>query len=363
MKILFDFGISQEDPLSEMLVMDIQANDRILSLASAGEVPLVLMALHNNIFVKAVDISETQVKLCRLKNTTAMHLEFPLNGQFLGYAKLGKKERNEIYQHQIRPELSSEDALFWDLNIRFIEKGIINAGRFEQYIRKMRFVANLIIGRNNLQKLIECKTLDEQIDVFNSRIATRKSLQLLFKIAFHPSVYKKRGLQEQALIHAGKTTGERFYRRFQYFCTSGLASQNYFLQFFLTGSCIKNEAFPEYLQPENKSRLVSNLERFELETISIQDAIREKGVGYYNKFHLSNIGDWLSEQQFIELKDLLKSYCLSDARMCYRFLQKNHFHSIPEDVFKIDHSLSELVMKKDRFPFYTILSITIQNKV
>lgn len=360
MTTLFDFGISQEDPQSELQVLDIHANDRILSLASAGEVPLALMALRDSISVKAVDISESQVKLCRLKIATALHLEFPLNGQFLGYATLHKKKRTEIYQQLIRPKLSSEDALFWDLNIRFIEKGIINAGRFEQYIRKMRFVANLIIGRNNLHKLIECKTLDEQINVFNTNIATRKSLRLLFKIAFHPSVYKKRGLQEQALIHAGKTTGERFYSRFRDFCTSGLASHNYFLQYFLTGSCIKNEAFPEYLQPENKSRLISNLERFELETISIQNAIREKGEGYYNRFHLSNIGDWLSDEQFLELKALLKAKCISDTRICYRFLQKNHFSGLTDDVFKIDQSFSELVMNNDRFPFYTILAISLR---
>jgi len=355
---LFDFGISQEDPQSELKVLDIHANDRILSLASAGEVPLGLMALQDNISVKAVDISEPQVKLCRLKSATAVHLAFPLNGQFLGYAKLDQKKRKAIYQQQIRPKLSYEDTLFWDLNIRFIEKGIINAGRFEQYVRKIRFVARLIIGWNNLSKLIECKTLDEQIHVFNTNIASRKSLRLLFKIAFHPSVYKKRGLQEQALIHAGKTTGERFYNRFQDFCTSGLASHNYFLQYFLTGSCIKEEAFPEYLQPENKSRLISNLSRFELETNSIQNAICEKGVGYFNKFHLSNIGDWLSEEQFFELKGLLDAKCITDTLICYRFLQKNHFYGLTDRVFKIDQSFSELVTKSDRFPFYTILAIS-----
>lgn len=362
MTILFDFGISQEDPRSEMKVLDIQANDQILSLASAGEVPLAFLALKENIRMKAVDISESQIKLCRLKIATAVQLEFPLNGQFLGYAKLDGTKRHEIYQQKIRSHLSKEDASFWDENIQFIEKGVINAGRFEQYIRKLRFIAGLMVGRKNLQKLIECQTLDEQLQVFSDRIATRKSLQLLFKIAFHPSVYRKRGLQEQALIHAEKTTGDRFFSRFRDFCTSSLASQNYFLQYFLTGSCIKTEAFPEYLLPENKIRLISNLGQFELETKSIQNAIREKGEGYFNKIHLSNIGDWLDEHQFQELKTLMANHFNSDARICYRFLQKNHFLGSTDAVFNIDHPFSELVMSTDRFPFYTILAISLSER-
>ena len=38
MKNLFDFGMSQEDPLSEQSVLNIQTGDSVLSLASGGEV-------------------------------------------------------------------------------------------------------------------------------------------------------------------------------------------------------------------------------------------------------------------------------------------------------------------------------------
>jgi len=363
MSYLFDFGISQEDPLSEQRILDIHPNDRILSVASGGEVPLTLLSLNENIKLSAVDISEPQVKLCRLKILAARHLDFPINGQFLGYAKLEEKKRNELYHEFIFPQLSVEDAIYWNQNIRSIEKGIINAGRFEQYLKKIRFVAGLIIGNDNLHRLIECKTLEDQKKVFHDRIAPRKSLQLLFKIAFHPAIYKKRGLQEQALIHAGKTTGERFYSRFQDFCTSGLAAENYFLQYFLTGNCIKNEAFPEYLQPENRNRLVSNLNRFELKTTSLQNAIGEKEKGYYNRIHLSNMGDWLSEEHFLELLELLKSHCNNGTRICYRYLQKNHFSGTIGSEFIIDQSLSEQAESKDRFPFYNILLLTLKNGI
>ncbi len=359
-KFLFDFGLSQEDPLSEQLALDIQPNDRILSLASGGEVPFALLCLNENIQIKAVDISEAQIKLCRLKLAAAQYLDFPLNGQFLGYLILEEKKRNELYHKVIRTNLSGEDSSFWDKNIHFIEKGIVGAGRFEQYLKKMRFVARLIIGNKNIHRLIACSSLAEQNSVFRNQIAPRKSLQLLFKIAFHPAIYKKRGLQEQALQHAGSNTGERFFSKFQDFCTSNLAAKNYFLQYFLAGSCIKKESLPEYLQPENKNRLIGNLNKIELECTSFQNAHCGKGKGYYNKIHLSNLGDWLTGEQFEELLSQIKDYCSPGTRICYRYLQKNHFPENGTNEFLIDKEISGMAEKKDRFPFYNILQITLQ---
>ena len=358
MAILFDFGISQEDPRTEQLVLDIQPKDRILSVASGGEVPLSLLSTNENISICAVDISEKQLKLCRLKLLAAIYLDFPLNGQFLGYARLEAKKRNEIYKKIIRQHLSEADKLFWDENLLFVEKGIVNAGRFEQYINKLRFVVYLFIGKKNLLRLINSPTLEEQRNVFQKKIATRKSLKLLFKIAFHPAIYKKRGLQEQALIHADKSTGERFYSKFESFCISSLASENYFLQYFLTGNCMKNESFPAYLQPANKSRLMNNLGGLEFKNVSFQSELIEKGKGYYNKIHLSNLGDWLSKDDFSQLLELLNSKCNKGAKICYRYLQKNHFSEKEIVDFPIDKDLSALAQNRDCFPFYGILSIT-----
>ena len=360
MSFLFDFGLSQEDPLSEQSALDIRSSDRILSLASAGEVALSLLSLNEDIIIKSVDISESQIKLCRLKLMSALYLDFPLNGAFLGFTNLEEKVRSELYHNVILPHLSEADALFWKQNMVYIKKGIINAGRFEQYIKKMRFVANIFLGRRNIHKLIECHSLEEQKQVFHDHIETRKSLQLLFKVAFHPKVYRKRGLQDQALIHADNSTGDRFYSRFKGFCINTLASENYFLQYFLTGSCINKESFPPYLQPANKDRLIKNLKNLELKTASFQDTLTEKGKGYFNKVHLSNLGDWLSEDQFTELRSLLLKNCDNGSRLCYRYLQKNHFSDSENDGFIIDKTESSTIENKDRFPIYNILSITIK---
>jgi S-adenosylmethionine:diacylglycerol 3-amino-3-carboxypropyl transferase len=359
MAFLFDFGISQEDPLSEQYILDLKPSDRVLSLASGGEVPLSLLSLIDDLHVKAVDISEAQIKLCRIKIVTVRQMDFPLSGQFLGYSKLNRKMRLGLYHGLVRQHLSEEDAAYWDQNQRFIEKGVVNAGRFEQYINKLRSVASLFIGKRNLIELISCQSVEEQEKVFDERIATRKSLQLLFKIAFHPAIYRKRGLQDQALIHAGKSTGEKFYSRFRDFCTSNLAGGNYFLQYFLIGRCITEDSYPLYLQPVNRNRLLKNLDHLELTTTSLQSALAEKEKGYYNKIHMSNLGDWMSVEEFSELLGLLKDQCNPGTKICARYLQKNQFTSAHSAEFPIDPLISSQAEKRDRFPFYTIQSITL----
>jgi S-adenosylmethionine:diacylglycerol 3-amino-3-carboxypropyl transferase len=357
-KFLFDFGLSQEDPFTEQLTLEVKPGDRILSLASGGEVPLTLSALNENIQVTAVDISENQIRLCRLKLCAALHIKFPLNGRFLGYGKLSGGNREALYHAEIRPFLSAEDAEYWDGKISYIRKGITGAGRFERYLRKLKGLGGLVIGKKNLYQLILAATPEDQARVFDTRIATRKVLQLLFKIAFHPAVYRKRGLQDQALIHAGKSTGERFYGKFRDFCTSTPASANYFMHYFLIGGCVTDDAYPAYLHPEPLERLKANLEHLEFRVQSFQDALQEMEPGYYNKVHLSNLGDWLSEAEFESMTGIFRERLLPGTRICYRHLQKNHLKE-GTGWYEIERDLSEQSQRLDRFLFYTVQLMVI----
>jgi len=359
MKPLFGFGISQEDPLTEQLVLGLQKNDRLLSIASGGEVPLTLMSLNKDIHVCAVDISPEQIFLCRIKLLAALHLDFPQNGAFLGYTIISRKLREDIYMSILRPLMLSEDQKFWDNNLKIIRIGVVNAGKFELYARKLRLIVFALMGKNNIVSLINSNSLSDQKKVFQEKIAERKLLKWLFKIAFRPSVYKNRGLQEQALKHADNTTGDRFFAKFRNFCTVGLAKENYFLQYYLTGRCTNSESLPLFLHPENKKCLQRNFERFELKKISFIEALNEKPNGYFNKIHLSNLGDWMNEDEFSELMDLVISKCDSGTKICSRHLHKNQFENNNFSNFTIDEELSKSAEIKDRFPFYGIQSVIL----
>jgi S-adenosylmethionine:diacylglycerol 3-amino-3-carboxypropyl transferase len=94
MKPLFDFGISQEDAASEETMLNLEQGDQLLCIASGGEVPLNLLCSGKSIKIDAIDISESQLALCRLKLLAALHIEAPANAAFLGYSQM--ERRSEV---------------------------------------------------------------------------------------------------------------------------------------------------------------------------------------------------------------------------------------------------------------------------
>src|SRR5437588_7063013 len=105
MKPLFDFGISQEDAFSEQRILEVRTGDKILCIASGGEIPLNLLCMNQDILVEAIDISEYQLALCRLKLLSALYIDPSLNTGFLGYSAMAKKIRREIFDSIIMPLL------------------------------------------------------------------------------------------------------------------------------------------------------------------------------------------------------------------------------------------------------------------
>lgn len=356
MRHLFDFGISQEDPLTELDLLDIRDSDHLLCIASGGEVPLSIFSLRPGVKITAVDISPAQLQLCRLKLQAAIALPFPMNGLFLGYGALDAGTRRNLYFDRIRPGLSKEDHEFWSANLRAIEKGVVHFGRFEGYIRKLRVMAGLIIGKKNSRGLLNCKEPKEQEIFFDTHIAPRRAVQYLFRIAFHPAVYKNRGLNSQGLIHARTNTGDIFFRKFRSFCTATPAGNNYFLHYFLTGSCQSLEAFPEYLREANRKNLAAGKEQIIFKQASLQVELAANPEGHFNKIHLSNIGDWMSREDFQNLLEVICKKCTDQTIICNRFLQKNHLDA--EQICNNRFSVSPVSRENaDRFPFYSILLI------
>jgi hypothetical protein len=192
--------------------------------------------------------------------------------------------------------------------------------------------------------------------VFEEHIEKRIGLSSFFKIAFHPTIYKNRGLREEAMLHSSNDSGLFFFYKFKDFCTKSLISENYFFQFFLLGACTNNESYPEFLREKNRILLENNFKNINWKNISLQGELAANNPGYYNKIHLSNIGDWLSDNEFLVILDILCKQCVGNEIMVYRYLQKNHFKSIKicDGKFKVE---AVDLSKCDRFPFYELLTI------
>jgi S-adenosylmethionine:diacylglycerol 3-amino-3-carboxypropyl transferase len=315
------------------------------------------MAALCDVDILAVDNSFSQLALCRMKMAAATTLEPVKAASFLGYMEMPVTGRERIFMHDIRSLLPAEDQLFWDRQAVAIKSGVINSARFEQYIRKVSAIGRSVIGRKNLYRLFDCNSVEEQMEVFDRRI-TGPVLNSIFKIAFHPRIYKNRGIDPLGLTHAGaRNIADFFFQRFRNFCCSTLSRKNYYLQFTFFNKVLFPEALPEYLLPAFHDDFVRNIRHLEFRLSDFDAAMIQEDAGRFNKIHLSNVGDWMSKESMAALFSLLRDRTSPGARAVMRYIHLNH--AIPADVPELiaDYRQGEKLLLTDRYPFYTIIPI------
>ena len=356
MNYLYNYGISQEDVLTEIKALELQSGDSLLCIASAGEIPLNIAALLN-VNIVATDTSLNQLYLCRIKQCAAANLDSIRSASFLGYMKISENAREKIYTEYIEPILPSDDKMFWKQNIDYIRKGVINEARFERYMRKVSSIGLLLVGRKNLYRLFDCESLEEQKNVFENYISGL-FVRGIFRIAFHPKVYKNRGIDPAGLTHSGaRNISEFFFLRFRNFCCSTLARKNYYLQYTFFNQVLFPEALPEFLQHEYHNSFVKNIRQIEYRHSSLESILTQSKNGQFNRIHLSNIGDWMSKEKMGDLFYALKNITCPGARVVMRYIHLKHLipGSIPE--LKADYNSGETLALTDRYPFYFIVPI------
>jgi S-adenosylmethionine-diacylglycerol 3-amino-3-carboxypropyl transferase len=356
-KTLYDFGLSQDDPRSELKALNLQKNDRILCIASAGEVPLELLVnSHESIMIDAADIASSQLYLSNLKLRAAV-LPDPYDAaRFLGYLDAGEADRFRWFQ-LIEPELPEPDVKFWKKNKSIFKYGPVHLGKYEMYINRFAPLGRLLLGgRNKLTGLFDTNGIEEQKIYFDSALRSGL-LKNLFKIMFHPKLYKRRGISEEGLIHwQHQHLGLTFYNQFRDFCTNTPARKNWLLQFVFFNRVLFEEALPDYLQPNGRIRLRKESDRLRFPERSLTDIMKAAGSGYYNKYALSNVSDWLSAEDFTELLQLIADKSGPAARGLIRYIHSASVSdpNLPE-VLGFDPEAGKALLEQDRFPFYKLI--------
>ena len=362
MAYIFDFGISQDDALIEKQALDIKDGDKLLCISSAGEVPLNLLALHN-IKIKAVDISVNQNHLVKLKLNAVRSLEPLEAAKFLGYLDTTSEHRTKLY-NKVSEFFNEEEKLFWNLNFTVIEKGPIRSARFEKYISKFNGIALMVIGKKNMLHLMELDSIEEQEEFFDNKINSFV-LKNIFKIAFHPRLYKNRGIASEGLIYnKEKIISDFFFNKFRDFCCATLARKNYYLQFTFFNRIIYPECLPDYLTEMGIKHIIKNIQNFKIETTSFMEALENCKEGEFNKFHLSNIGDWMGKDDYSKILRLIDKKSAQVGRVNSRFIY--YKHPIPEELKEhliLEEEFGKKLTKHDMYPFYGLAPIKIDKRL
>nr|WP_321411745.1 DUF3419 family protein [uncultured Carboxylicivirga sp.] len=359
MNPLFDFGLSQEDVESEEKALKLKNGDYLLSITSAGDVALNLLA-RNSVKIKCIDINENQNQLLKLKIKALQYLEPAEAAGFLGFIPQQKDVRLKYY-NKLSTSFTTHESEFWERNRLAIEKGVINAGRFEQYMARFNTIGLAIVGKKKIQGLLELDDVKDQYSYFDKKLNTKR-LNKLFQIIFHPRIYKGNAIAEQGFMNSGKNNiAEFFFQRFRDFCCSTLAYKNYFLQYTFFGKVLFKDALPDYLTEAGVKNIKRNLPELSIETIAIKQFLEKSQPRDFNKFHLSNISDWVNKEEFDDLMKLVFQVSANNGRISSRFI--HYLHTMPYEISEHvipDRFLGNEIIKTDRYPFYNIIPYVIK---
>jgi len=320
-----------------------------------------LQAAKYNTEIKAIDSSNNQIQLCKLKLASILTLKPREAAVFLGFKKDKKHEWTNLYT-KVSATLSVNEIDFWRKNIKHISNGPIKYSRFEQYLSIFCRLVLKIMGRKRFLELFEMKSIEEQRSHFDTYL-DKKLISGIFKIAFSPLLYKNRGLNKQALIHRKSNMALIFYKRFRDFCTGTPARLNYYLQFYFLGEVLYDEALPFYLNPEGVSHIRNRKNNVMFEVKSIEgEIINSKNMNYQN-YALSNLSDWLAEEAMNKILIGIRQKSLCKFKMLLRYIHRNPInHTITNRGLKFYPLENDNLTSIDRFPFYSLVQVETDNQ-
>lgn len=358
-RYLCNFGLSQEDERTEAKALDLPGG-RVLSIASAGDMPLSLLALEADSVI-AVDNDPNQLHLCRLKAAAVQALERVEAIGFLGYMPAAPLFRRKWLQ-KVAEVLPVESRSFWLKHEKAISRGAVWSGRFERYIRRLQLLTRPLLG-SRLKALFSCSTLEEQEYVFE-KYFDRPFMHRIFDFAFNPSVFASRGMDRRSLQFRDQpvSLADQYFESFRRLCVGTLACENHLLQLTTIGRVLSADVVPAYLSVDGFHHLKSRLDNLTFVECDVLDYLRQLPEPTFDKVHLSNVPDWLPQEQFETLMCLVEQKTARPARLVWRHLHVDR--PLPPSLqtfIRVDNELRRQLQQDDRFPFYSIVPTRIED--
>ncbi|MEO6260180.1 MAG: DUF3419 family protein [Thermoanaerobaculia bacterium] len=304
-----------EDPRLELEALQIGHDDEVIAIAGAGCTALSLLAqgprrLH------AIDRSRAQIFLLRLKLAAVRHLPAGRATHFLG----GTAGNHRLAMFDsIKGQLSGETAFFWNSRREQIRRGVISQGRIERYFAFLRWLLRFAHPQSRIEELFEQPTLQSQGQFYRHRWDTAGwrgvfllAHQRVLGRALDPAFYQyvnARNLPQELRERAGRCITELPIR------------DNYFLSWILRGRYPDHAgARPPYLLPGAAEKLDEYAERLETHHADLREFLRARADSSCDKFYLSNVTEWLPEEELAPFFEEILRVARDGATVCYRAL-------------------------------------------
>ena len=338
------------DVLAEALAVG--PGDRVLSIASAGDNALALLA-DDPAEVVAVDLSAAQLACLALRVAAFRSLE---HGQVLELIGSRPGARRADLYARCRSALDVNARAFWDARPEAVEAGVGSAGRFERYFRHFRrLVLPLAHPPRRIERLLRGSGDAEERRAWYDDHWETVRWRLLFRIAASRFVLGK-ARDPRFFDHVDGPVAERIRGRVREAVTQTDPVANPYLAWILTGT--HREALPRYLRAEHFEAIRDRLDRLTPVQASLEDVIAEAGAGAFSQFNLSDVFEYVDPAHTEALFARLAEAGRPGARLAYwNLLADRQSPASVRDRIRPLPELSARLHALDKAPFYSAFRV------
>ncbi len=328
--------------------LDIQPGDVCLSIASAGDNALALLARQPQRVI-VVDMNPAQLACLELR--VAAYRELDHAGLLELIGSVPGEGRAALYR-RCRPALSPVARAFWDARPQAIARGIGAAGKFERYFETFRRrMLPLVLSRKRIEQLLRGGS-PEQREAFYTQQLDGWRWQLIFRVFFSRYVMGRMGRDPSFFRYVEGGVSGRILTRARHALTALDPADNPYLQWILTGR--HTTALPFALRPENFDLIRANLDRLEWHCQPLERLLDSVDAQSFDAFNLSDIFEYISQDNYHRLLEQLIRAGRHGARLAYwNTLAERHRPDAMADRLRSLDGLARSLHAKDKAFFYS----------
>jgi S-adenosylmethionine-diacylglycerol 3-amino-3-carboxypropyl transferase len=312
------FAQVREDPRVEIAALAPRPTDRVVVVTSGGCTALSLLAAGAG-EVHAVDRNCAQNHLAELKLAAVRALAHRAAIAFLGGLPASGEQRLAAYA-KLRAVLTPAARSYWDRHRGSIRRGVLNAGVSERFIRLVIWlVRHVVQSPERVERLLACRTLDEQRVLFAREWNTRR-WRWLFAALLNRWVMS-RAYDPTFFTHVGRANfAEHFRQLADHALTEVPVAGNYFLHQMLTGRYPVEhpDGVPPYLGEAGSRALADGQQRLTLVDGSVTAYLRSLSDRSVNGIALSNVCEWMTPPEICALFSEVERVAAPGARVVFR---------------------------------------------
>jgi S-adenosylmethionine-diacylglycerol 3-amino-3-carboxypropyl transferase len=314
-----------EDPVVDMAGLAINAESRIVTIASGGCNALSYL-VGNPRSITAVDLNTAHVALNKLKIAAVRHLpDHDHLHRFFADADHGSNV--EIYRRLLVPHLDEVTRGYWEgrdligrRRIGGFTRGFYKRGMLGNFIGLAHLIAKLY--RVDLGAILEAKSLDEQRAIFEQKFAPIFDRRFIRWLTDQPASLFGLGIPpaQYDVLAGNERMATVLRRRLEKLACHFSVGDNYFAwQAFSRGyGRGPDRPLPPYLQKSNFEVIRDRAGRIEVCHVNLTDHLARQPEASLDRYVLLDAQDWMDDNQLTRLWSEITRTAQPGSRVLFR---------------------------------------------